>query len=85
MSVDMLNLSGAILLVVPSGLIAYRSIEGSRAGYFLLYLWIVEALIYGFLGLAAFICGLFVAVLIAYLFRRKLKLTNFWSNQSNLK
>lgn len=85
MNIDTLKFLAMLALLLPSSLIANRSVEGSKAGYFVLHIWVAEAVIYGLFGLTAFICGLFVFFLIGFSFRRKLQIAKWWANRSNRK
>lgn len=69
------------LLLLPSALIANRSVSGGGAGYFLLYSWLAEAVVYGVFGLEYFIFGLLVLLLMALIFRKKLDMNKWWSNK----
>lgn len=79
----MLELFLTVLLLLPSVLIARRSVSGSNAGYYILYIWLAESAIYGFFGLLHFLFGLLIVVSLGYICREKLAMHKWWSDKSN--
>lgn len=53
-TIDMSDILLIALLLLPGIILASKSISGSKAGYFLIYSWLVGAVIYGLLGLIFF-------------------------------
>jgi hypothetical protein len=73
------------ILMLPSVLIAIKSKSGSNAGFYVLYIWLANACIYGFSGVIYFIFGAVIFVLIAFIFREKLEMNKWWSSKLNKK
>ncbi len=68
----------ATLLLLPSVLIANKSVSGSNTGYFLLYFLVANSVNSGIFGPLYFIYGALFFLMIVFIFRRKLEL-NKWS------
>ncbi len=71
------------ILIIPAIALAAKSTSGNNTGYFLLYIWLAGACIYGFLGLPHFIFGLSIFVFVAFIFRKKLEMKKWWSRSTN--
>lgn len=71
-----------IILVLPSVLIAARSVAGRNAGLFILYIWLAAACTASFFGFIYCIFAIMAFVSIAFAFRRNLELQKWISRKS---
>ena len=70
-----------VLLITPSVLIARKSNMGDKGGFYIVYSWIVGALIYGYFGLFFFFIGVTYFMFIAFLYRKNLALSKWWTER----
>lgn len=75
----MLDVAATAMLLLPAAWIAMRSRAASMTGYFIIYAWLAEALVFALFGLAHFLAAVLVLVTLALLFRSRLDMKRWWT------
>lgn len=75
----------ALAVLLPPAWLAYRSRQGSNAGWYVLYAWLAGSVINACLGLPYFIMLVVGFVLIGFVCRKKLIVHQFFKRNTEAK
>lgn len=78
-AVNMHEVAIVTLLLLPNIFFAFKSVSGSNAGYFVFVAWMVGSVVPVIFGVWYFAFWMSAIVLVAYIFRGRLKLRD-WLN-----